>query len=457
MTRGGCVHAATIMSQCEHGFLGENLVYSHFRSDIFRPFLFCFLWYTKLYMKLRTIRECKDLEGKKVLLRVAYDVPLKKQGRRIVVGDDRRIRETVPTIEYLLKHHCAIGIMSWLKRPGGKVVPGYRMDPVATRLAQILKRPVKKLDDCIGPKVYREIQQLQPGKILMLENVRFYPQEEENDRHFARLLVHGFDLIAFDAFGQAHRVHASTTGITKLRPSYAGFLLEQEVAVLEKIAHHPRRPFVVILGGAKISDKIATLQHLVKKADHILIGGGPANIFLKAQGVPIGKSFVEDVFVDKAKHRRVDPVKIARQLYKAHPHKFVLPVDYLSANTMSPHALVEVIDFEKKQRINPSWHFLDIGPKTVASFLPIIKNAKTIFWNGPMGVFELHRFSFGTRKIAEAVSRSKAVSVIGGGDTESIVSAYHLEGKFTHVSTGGGASLEFLAGKELPALMTFIK
>jgi len=403
-------------------------------------------------MRLKSIKDIKDLKGKKVLLRVAYDVPLSKKAKDYVVADDRRIKETIPTIKYLLKNKCSIVILSWLKRPGGKVVDKYRMDPVARSLSKLIKKPVKKLDDCIGPKVTNEIRSLKSGRILMLENVRFYPQEEENNKRFAKLLVQGLDLIVFDAFGQSHRVHASTTGIAKLLPIYAGFLVEKEINVLEKLVRHPKKPLVIILGGAKISDKVDVLKHLVKTADRVLIGGGVANVFLKANRVPIGDSFVEDDFVDKARRKKVSFVKLAKKIYRKNSGKIVLPTDLLAGNTISQHSLVEVVDLEGKEAINKRWKFLDIGPKTISDFLPIIKKAETIFWNGPMGVFEIDKFSFGTKKIAQAIARSKAVSVIGGGDTESIVEKYNLDGKFSHVSTGGGASLEFLTGKELPVL-----
>lgn len=408
-------------------------------------------------MKLKSIKECKKLKGKTVLLRVAYDVPLKKRGKSFVVADDRRIEETVPTIKYLLKNNCKIVILSWLKRPGGKVVEKYRMDPVAKALSKIIKKPVQKIDDCIGPKVFKKIQSLGSGQILMLENVRFYPQEEENNKMFSALLVHGLDLICFDAFAQSHRVHSSTTGITKLLPTYAGFLLEKEIKALSKINDKPKRPLVVILGGAKISDKTNVLQELVKIADKVLIGGGLANVFLKASRVPIGKSFMEDVFVDKARRKKVNSVTIAKKLLKKYKNKIVLPVDLLAANKIDQNALIEVVDLENKETINKRWMFLDIGPKTIANYLVEIKRAKTVFWNGPMGVFEIDKFAFGTKKIGQAVARASSNTVVGGGDTEMIVAKYKLSGKFNHVSTGGGASLEFLSGQELPALKNIIK
>ncbi|MFA6254499.1 MAG: phosphoglycerate kinase [Patescibacteria group bacterium] len=404
----------------------------------------------------KSIQEVKNLKGKTVLFRVAYDIPLKQKGKGWVVADDRRIAETIPTLNYLLKNQCKVVILSWLKRPGGKVVDKYRMDPVAKALSHLIKKPVKKLNDCIGPKVMAEIKKLKPGQILMLENVRFYPQEEEGNKMFAALLVQGIDLIVFDAFAQAHRVHSSTTGITKFLPTYAGFLLEKELKALSQINKNPKRPLVIVLGGAKISDKINVLQELVKIADKVLIGGGLANVFLKAQRVPIGQSFIEDVFVDKARRKKVNFTKLAKRLLKRYKSKIILPVDLLAGNKIDEHSLVELVDLENHEVINKRWLFLDIGPKTVANYLAEIKKAKTIFWNGPMGVFEIDKFAFGTKKVSEAVARAKATTVIGGGDTEVIAAKYKLEDKFDHISTGGGASLEFLAGKELPALKNII-
>ena len=408
-------------------------------------------------MKFKSIKEVKNLKGKTVLFRVAYDIPLKEKNKKWVVADDRRIKETIPTLNYLLKRQCKIVILSWLKRPGGKIVEKYRMDPVAKCLSQIIKKPVKKVDDCIGPKVLAEIKKLKPGQILMLENVRFHRGEEKNDKKFARQLAMGLDLVVFDAFGQAHRIHDSTTGITHLLPTYAGFLLEKEINALSQIIKQPKRPLLIILGGAKISDKVDVLQSLVKIGDKILIGGGLANVFLKAINIPIGQSFVEDVFVDKAKRQKVNFIKLAANIYQHNKSKIMIPVDFLAGNKIDQHALVEHIDLAKKEKIHERWMFLDIGPHTIANYLAQIKKAKTIFWNGPMGVFEIDKFAFGTKKIAEAVSRSKAISVIGGGDTEVVADKYKIADKISHISTGGGASLEFLSGKALPALKNIIK
>jgi len=408
-------------------------------------------------LKLKSIKEVKKLRGKTVLFRVAYDVPLVEADGGWKVADDRRIRETLPTLKYLLKNNCSVVVLSWLGRPGGKVVQKLKMDPVAQALARLIKQPVKKLDDCVGPKVLAEIKKLKRGHILMLENVRFYHQEEENSRLFAAMLVQGIDLICFDAFAQTHRVHASTTGITQLLPTYAGFLLQKEITVLGRILKKPQRPLLVILGGAKMSDKIAVLENLVKIADQVLIGGGSANIFLQARGIKVGQSLVESTFVDKAKRKNIDILAFAKKLLQQYPDKIILPVDMLAANKIDTNALVEVVDLENQQHIDARWLFLDIGPKTVGNYLLAIKHAKTIFWNGPMGYFEIRKFAFGTKKIAEGVARAQAVSIIGGGDTEIVAGQYSLEDKFTHISTGGGASLDFLGGKELPALKNIIK
>ncbi len=408
-------------------------------------------------MKLKSIKEVKNLRNKTVLFRVAYDVPLKEVDGKWQVADDRRIKETLPTLKFLLKNKCRVVVLSWLSRPGGKVVDKYKMDPVAKALSKLIKKPVKKLDDCVGPKVFEKISHLKSGQILMLENVRFYPQEEDNSRIFSKLLVHGIDLICFDAFAQAHRVHSSTVGITHLRPTYAGLLLQKEIKFLTSLSSKPQKPLVVVLGGAKMSDKVAVLQHLVHVADKVLLGGGAANVFLKAKGYQVGKSMVESSFVDKAKRKKINILKVAKKLLKQYPNKILLPVDLISGNKIDEKALVETIDLENKEVINKNHLFLDVGPGTVANYLVELKQAKTIFWNGPMGVFEINKFAFGTKKIAEAIARSKATTVIGGGDTEIVVAKYKLDGKFTHISTGGGASLELLGGKDLPALKSIIK
>jgi 3-phosphoglycerate kinase len=401
---------------------------------------------------LKSIRQAKNITGKTVLLRVAYDVPLKKVGKSWVVADSRRIDETIPTLKYLIDKKCKIVLLSWLGRPGGKVVEGLKMAPVAKVLAKAIKKPVLTIDDCVGPKVSQKISKLKNGQILMLENVRFYEEEEKNDKFFAALLLDGIDLIVFDAFAQSHRVHASTVGINSLLPVYSGFLLQKELTALQKVSVKPKRPFVVVIGGAKISDKVPIIEHLAPKADYILVGGAAANVFLKAKKINIGKSFVQDVFVDSSKKKPVDAVVVAAALLKKYPKKIIIPFDAVAAEKPIAKTKKEIVDFTLKQNIKPSYKFLDIGPRTIAEYLVIIAKAKTIFFNGPMGMFEIKPFDFGTKKIAEAIARSKSVSVIGGGDTEQVVGTYKLEGKFSHVSTGGGASLEVISGKALPAI-----
>ncbi|MCX6714145.1 MAG: phosphoglycerate kinase [Candidatus Vogelbacteria bacterium] len=402
---------------------------------------------------MKTIKELKkkDLLGKTVLLRVAYDVPLKQKGKNWVVANGRRIEETVPTINFLLKNNCKIVILSWLGRPSGQVVEKLKMDPVAKKLSQILKKPVAKVDDCVGLKVSEAVANLKAGQILMLENVRFHMEEEKNDKKFAKDLVKGMDLIVFDAFAQAHRIHSSTIGIIGLLPVYIGMVVEKELNFLNQILIKPKRPFVVVLGGAKISDKIGAIENLAKIADKILIGGGCANVFIKASGFPVGKSFLEDVFVDKAKRKKVDFGLLAKKLLAKYSEKIVLPVDFVSAEKADVGAKTELVNLAKSV-IKNDWTFLDIGPETVNDYLGEIKKAKAVLWNGPMGMFEINKFATGTKRIAKAIADARAITVIGGGDTETAAAKYKLEKKFTHISTAGGAMLDFLATGNLPVI-----
>ena len=406
----------------------------------------------KFIMELKNIRNIKNLKGKKVLLRVEFNVPLKKHGNHWVVADDRRMIESLPTITFLLKQGCRVALLTWVGRPDGKIVEGLRTEPIAKHLSKLLKHPVQRATNCIGPKVFHQVQALKTGELLMLENVRFYPEEMKENKHFSKLLTHGFDLVVFDAFGTIHRVHSSTTGITKFLPTYAGFLMAKEVLALSKIIQHPKKPLVVVLGGAKISDKIYVLKSLLKIADTVLLGGGLVNVFLKAAGTPVGKSFMEDVFVDAARRKKVNLVAEAKWLLKHYSHKIALPLDMVAGSATTSQALIEVIDLNDGAQINKRWMFLDIGPKTISAYTKTIKSAKTIFFNGPMGVFELEAFAVGTKKIATAIAQSKAVSVLGGGDTEIVADKYNLAKKFTHVSTGGGASMAFIAGQDTPVL-----
>ncbi|MFA6271968.1 MAG: phosphoglycerate kinase [Patescibacteria group bacterium] len=407
-------------------------------------------------MPKKTIRDI-DVQGKKVLLRVAYDISLKEKDGKWIVPDDSRIKATLPTIEYLLARDCSLVLLSWLKRPEGKVVEKYRMDPVAEKLAELIKRPVKKLDDCVGPEVEKAVADLKPGEVIMLENVRFHPEEQKEDAEFSKKLASLGDLVVFDAFAQAHRVHSSTTGILKQgKEVVVGFLMEKELDVLSKMLNNPVRPFTVVLGGAKISDKLETTNNLLALADSILIGGAMANAFLKSQNVDIQSSFIEDVGIDSTK----TAAESAKELLEKTADKtsfqggdFIqLPLDLVAANSIEKPTESKVIDFNKKEILPEKWAYLDIGPQTIEEYRKIISASKTVFWNGPMGLFEEAEFAIGTKEIADAIVDSGATSIVGGGDTEKIVKMFNLEGKFTHVSTGGGASLEFLSGKELPVV-----
>ena len=404
--------------------------------------------------RLKTLKDM-DAAGKKVLLRVAYDITLQKENGQMIVPDDTRIRATIPTINHLLKQGCSIGLLSYLKRPGGKVIEEYRMAPVAKKLEELINRPVKALRDCAGPEVEREIQNMKPGDIIMLENVRFHLEEEKSDPNFAKELTQGFDLIVYDAFAQAHRVHSSTTGILQVLPSAAGFLFEKEIEYLSKLLQNPAHPFVVLLGGAKISDRVDVIQNLLHKADKLLIGGALANTFFAAQGKNIEKSLVEDVYVNTAKGEKKDYQELARQIMEKGGDKVELPVDMLAA--FSPESTeTKLVNIDQGEALPQDWLYLDIGPRTIENYRKSLLSAKMIFGNGPMGFFEKEIFAEGTKELAESIIASNATSVIGGGDTESIVHRYGWEGKFTHVSTGGGAALEFLAGKEFPVMKYLI-
>ncbi len=375
-----------------------------------------------------------DPHGKKVLVRVDFNVPV-KDGK---VGDDTRIRAAIPTIEYLLQHGAAVILASHLGRPKGGPEAKYSLRPVVDRLSDLLGMPVAFADDSIGPAAETAARNLKPGQVLLLENTRFHPEEEKNDPEMSRQLAGLADLYVNDAFGSAHRAHASTEGVTKYLPGVAGFLLEKEIRYLGQAVANPKRPFVAILGGAKISDKIGVIRNLLSKADQILIGGGMANTFFKAQGIPVGDSLVEDGALDTAK-----------QLLAEGKNKIQLPVDVVIANKFDAEADMKVIPAGP---VPDGWRILDIGPKTVDAYSKIIHGAGTVVWNGPMGVFEFPRFAEGTYGVARAVAESGATSIIGGGELVAAIQQSGLAEKITHISTGGGASLEMLEGIDLPGV-----
>lgn len=388
-------------------------------------------------MAKKTVRDI-DVSGKRVLVRVDFNVPLDKEGN---VSDDTRINAALPTIKYLLENKARVILMSHLGRPKGKVDDRYRMDPVAERLEQLLGSPVRKVDDCVGEEVKAAVSEMNDGDVLLLENVRFYPEEEKNDEKFARQLASLGDIFVNDAFGTAHRAHASTEGVAEFLPAVAGFLMEKELDMLGRLLGSPSRPFIAVIGGAKVSDKIAVIDNLLEKVDVLLIGGGMANTFLKAKGYEVGQSLLEPDKVDlaaelmrKAKNRNVE---------------LLLPLDVVVAPAASPDAQASVVPVDK---IPGDTMVLDIGPETSKVYGDRIKNAATVVWNGPMGVFEMEPFAAGTMAVAEALAESSALSVIGGGDSVSAVKKAGVGDKITHISTGGGASLEFLEGKVLPGV-----
>jgi phosphoglycerate kinase len=389
-----------------------------------------------------------ELQHKHVLMRVDFNVPLTEDGREIT--DDTRILETLPTIEYALRHKAKLILASHLGRPKGKPNPKYSLRPVVDRLRVLLDHHLGESvnvafsPDCVGELATELSRQLESGQVLLLENLRFHPQEEANDPQFAEQLASLCELYVNDAFGSAHRAHASTEGITHfVKQSAAGLLMEKELKYMGKALTEPAKPFVAILGGAKVSDKIEVIDNLLSKVDALLIGGGMAYTFLKAKGQEVGKSLVE-----------ADKIEVAREALKKAEEKgvrFLLPVDHVLADKFAPDAKTQV--FSGDGPFPADWMALDIGPKTVELFSEEIAEARTIVWNGPMGVFEMPAFAAGTTKIAKAVAKNvEAISIIGGGDSVAAVKQAGVADQITHISTGGGASLEFLEGKKLPGV-----
>ena len=388
-------------------------------------------------MTKKTVKDI-DVAGKRVLVRVDFNVPLDKNGN---VSDDTRIRAALPTINYLTEQKAKVILISHLGRPKGKVDQKYTMDPVAKRLSELMGRAVMKVDDCIGDAPQAAIERMEGGDVVLLENVRFYPEEEKNDEKFARQLANLADIFVNDAFGAAHRAHASTEGVAEFLPAVAGFLMEKELEMLGRLLANPERPFAAIIGGAKVSDKIAVISNLLDKVDILIIGGGMANTFLKAQGYDVGKSLLETDKVDLAKGLMGEA--------KNKGVKLLLPVDVVVALAAAPDSEQKTVPVDQ---IPAEWMALDIGPESIGRFAEALKTAKTVVWNGPMGVFEMEPFARGTEATARALAEIDATTVIGGGDSVSAVKKAGLADKMTHISTGGGASLEFLEGKELPGV-----
>lgn len=388
-------------------------------------------------MNKKSIKDI-DLSGKRVFCRVDFNVPLENGN----VTDDTRIRAALPTIQYLIEQGAKVILASHLGRPKGKVVEELRLTPVAKRLSELLKKDIRKSNEAYGEIAKSDVDKLENGDVLLLENVRFYPGEEKNDPELAKAFAELADVYVNDAFGAAHRAHASTEGIAKYLPAVAGFLMEKELEVLGKALSNPERPFTAIIGGAKVKDKIGVIENLLEKVDNLIIGGGLAYTFVKAKGYEIGKSLLEEdkidlakSFMEKAKEKNVN---------------FYMPVDVVVADDFSDSANKKVVSIEE---IPADWEALDIGPKTVEIYKDVIQKSKLVIWNGPMGVFELDSFANGTKGVAQALADANdTYSVIGGGDSAAAVEKFNLADKMDHISTGGGASLEFMEGKVLPGV-----
>lgn len=379
-----------------------------------------------------------DVAGKKVLVRVDFNVPINTDG---TIGDDSRVQACLPTIKYLMEHHARIILCSHFGRPEGKVVEYLRLAPIAERLSELLSKPVEALRDCIGPEVKSAIDKLTNGEVVLLENLRFHPEEEANDTNFAQALAELADIYVNDAFGASHRAHASVVGIAKFLPAVSGFLMEKELSFLSGALENPKRPFAAVVGGAKLSGKLGVLENIIRKVDILLIGGGMAATFIKSQGYGIGASMFESDKLDYVK----------KLIAKAESSKIrlLLPQDFLVTQKLEAGSDTRTVPVTE---IPDAWLIADIGPKTIKVFSAELRNCRTVIWNGPMGVYEIPQFAKGTHSIAQVLAETEATTVVGGGSTAEVVVEMGLADKISHVSTGGGASLEFIEGKILPGV-----
>lgn len=412
---------------------------------------------------MKSIRDIA-LRHQTVFLRVDFNVPLDDKQE---ITDDGRIKAALPTIEYILSKGAKLVIGSHLGRPRGEVVDELRLKPVAKRLEQYLGQDIHYVDDCIGEEVDRLKERMQPGELLLLENLRFYKEEEKNDMHFAERLAHHIDVYLTDAFGVIHRKHASTYALPSIVfDKGIGFLIQEEIDALDRIINTPKQPLVVVVGGVKISDKVDVIRNLAPMSDTVLVGGGLANTFYAGLGTSVGKSIVESDSVSEGQDA-ISYTDVAREIAERfateHPtiktlqpngepiQKVQLPVDFIAAESIEPGARTQVIEIGK-DTMPTDWMFLDIGPRTREMYLEVLAQAKTIFWNGPMGLFEMEPYEQGSHDIAQAVAASDGYAVLGGGDTQAVVDKFGLDGRFSHASTGGGASLTYLAQEPLPGL-----
>ncbi len=404
-------------------------------------------------MNLRTLKGA-DIKEKTILYRSPYDIGVRQtEAGEYVIKDDSRIKATLPTLKYLMENNCRIVILTWVKRPGGKVEESLKTIPHAKALSGLLGKEIKKADDCIGEEVKQQISKLQAGELLMLENTRFHPEENEDNDDFAKKLTEGCDFIVFDGFPQAHRKHSSTTGILRHLDSVAGFYLEKEISSLEKITNNPEKPLTLIIGGIKISDKIDAISNLMDEADFILVGGGAANVFLKAEGKIMGDSYIEDEFTARNGKEKKDWVLYAKEIKERGKEKVQLPLDLIIASSEVGSENIKEVEVTSAQKLVPQgFKALDIGSRTIREFFKIVMPSKTIFWNGPMGLFENRFFAKGTAAIAKSMEIAEATTIIAGGDTIEAAKKYCDIEKITHLSLAGGATLEFIAGKELPVL-----
>ena len=387
----------------------------------------------------KTVKDI-DVSGKKVLLRCDFNVPLAKDGSGVIT-DDKRIRAALPTIQNLLDQGAAVVACSHLGKPKGEVKPELSLKPVAVRLAELLGRPVIMADDVVGPDAQAKAKALQPGQVLLLENTRFEPGETKNDPALSKALADLADVYVSDAFGAVHRAHASTAGVAQYLPAVSGFLIQKELEIIGGALANPKRPLVAILGGSKVSSKIGVINNLLEIADTIIIGGGMADTFAAAQGGKVGDSLLEADWEDYANQM------VAKAKEKG--VKLLLPLDTVCGDKFAPDAAIQVV---KAGQIPDGWQGMDIGPETVKLYCDAVADAGTVIWNGPMGVFEFPAFAKGTEAVAEALSKTQAITIIGGGDSAAAVQQLGYADKMTHISTGGGASLEFMEGKELPGV-----
>jgi 3-phosphoglycerate kinase len=388
-------------------------------------------------MNKKSIKDI-DVKGKRVLMRVDFNVPLDKQQN---ITDDNRIRAALPTINYILENNAKLILMSHLGRPKGEVKPEYSLKPAAEALSRLIGKPVKMLGDCVGEEVRDAVSRMSGGDVVMLENLRFHKQETDNDQAFSKELASFGDVFVNDAFGTCHRAHASTEGVTHYLESVSGLLVEKEIEYFQKVITNPDKPFVFLLGGAKVADKIPVIENMMDKANTIIIGGAMAYTFMKVKNIDIGSSRVEQEMIDTA-------IAILQKA-KTKGVEIVLPIDHVVTDNIEAASNIKITDGES---IDKSFMGVDIGPKSINLFMEEIKTAKTIVWNGPVGIFENDRFAGGTKALAYAIAESDAVSVIGGGDTAAAVAKFNVADKMSHISTGGGASLEYLEGKALPGV-----